>query len=97
MRPGPNRWQQLKAQQDLIKRKDKYGNQWGTDHWPMNDAYCSYLNCSYTEVVKIAFPGQKCPKCGRPLSWAGIRKGAIDKKTGKREVIYNEPKGKWKP
>lgn len=84
----------LKQQEKLLKREDKYGNKWGLKRWPMNDAYCSYLDCENKEILKIAFPGQKCPKCGRPLSWSGVKKERVN---GEAKYTYLEPRGKWKP
>lgn len=83
----------LKQQEKLLQKQDKHGNKWGVSRWPMNDAYCSYLDCNYDKVLDIAFPGQKCPECGRPLSWSGTRKEQVDRKI---KHVYLEPRGKWK-
>ena len=70
---------------------------------PMYSAYCSYLNCTYTEIAKVAFPGQLCPTCGKPLSWAGKERKIIEETLEDGTIakikkwVNKKPYGKWKP
>ena len=90
------------AMAKLAQAEDKYGNKWGMQPWPMNDAYCSYKGCDFTQTVAVALAGQKCPHCRKPLSWAG--KWYVDKEIkledGRKKTVqvlkYREPLGKWK-
>jgi hypothetical protein len=87
---------------ELMAREDKYGNKWGMQQWPMNDAYCSYMNCDNKEIVKIALAGQKCPECGKPLSWSGQWEveRVVEQEDGRKKLMkvleYRDPLGKWK-
>ena len=45
---------------------------------PMEKAYCSYKSCKDTTIYPYAFAGDKCPKCGRPLSWSGTEKAKVE-------------------
>lgn len=92
--------------QRLANATDKYGNKWGMGTWPMNDAYCSYIDCDFEQTVAVALPGQKCPHCGKPLSWSGkweveeeieVEGDNGRKRTKKvRSLQYRESLGKWK-
>lgn len=68
----------------------------------MYNAYCSYKNCEYADIIPVAFAGERCPSCGKPLSWAGTQEVVTEetlpdgKKTKKKTVIRRAPIGKWK-
>jgi hypothetical protein len=89
------------AMAKMESMEDKYHNKWGSRTWPMNDAYCSYANCDFEQTIAVALPGQKCPHCRKPLSWAG--KWEVEKEVvgedGRKRIVrtleYREPLGKW--
>lgn len=92
---------EMMAMAKMATMEDKYHNKWGNTAWPMNDAYCSYADCDFNQSIAVALPGQKCPHCHRPLSWAG--KWEVEKQVtlpdGRTRTVkaseYREPLGKW--